>query len=243
MSSSLILIDSKDRRNPNDTSSQFQVFFSDVLGDSEKIISIENLIIPRSYYNITSFNNTFLIGADTVILDLGNYTNAEFITEMTTKLNSLSIGTFSCLIGSTTGRLSILINAGTFSITSNEKNYNYLGMPRSTTVASVGLVWTSPGVIDLGGSPYIDILINTPMNSTNTTNSNSNILARIPANVTSFQTIFYDTSTFNFVSLLTTKFSSLYISLVDSNQDLVNLNGLDWSLTLNVKSITTKSLN
>ena len=243
MSSNLLSIDSRDRRNPNDTSSSFQVFFDDLLSEEEKIISIESLIISKSYYAINEWNETFTINATPVTLTRGNYSASAFIAHLKVVLDATAIGTFSVTYSTITGKLSISINAGTFTITSNTKNYNYLGMVKSTTVTSVLTNWVSPGVIDLGSTPYIDILVDVPMNSVNTTGINRNILARIPANTTDFTTIFYSTSNFNFVSLLTTKFSSLRISLVDVNNDLVDLNLLDWSMVLNVKSVTNKSLN
>lgn len=247
--SSYIQIDSADRLNPNSPTSNFTVLFDDIFENTEKIVSIESVILPISFYSINDTNNTFSIGVTTTVditVANGTYNSSTFVTALDTAINaeSVSLGaTFVSSISATTGKLTLTASSGTFSVVSQSYNNRYLGMNTNSTVASVLTVWESPNVVDLTVSRYIDILVEVPMASVNTTNKNRNILCRIPCNQTPFSTIYYSQSNFNFVSLLTRKFNQLSVLLVDEYQNEIDLNGLNWSLVLNVKSMTDKSLN
>lgn len=248
--SSYIQIDSKDRLNPNSSSANFQVLFDDIFENSDKIISIESVILPISFYSVNDTNNTVNIlgisGAGIAELANGTYNSSTFCTALDTAINAevLNTGiTVASSISATTGKLTIIPSAGDISITSDAYNYRYLGMNASSTVSSTSSVWISPSICDLTVSRYIDIICELPLASVNTTNKNRNVLARIPCNQSPFTTIYYSQSNFNFVSLLTRKFTQMTITLVDENQQVIDLNNLDWSLVLNVKTITPNSLN
>ena len=246
MSSQFVHIDSYDRINPSESSGNFSVIITDLGPNDDKIMSIERVIMPLSMYAINATNQTFLINAVTVTLTPGNYTSATFVTELDTQLaaNSVAIGaTISSTISSITGKIMLTANAGDFTVTVNSHNNRYLGMVQNTAVASASSVFISPNVIELTVSRYIDVLIETPISSTNTTNGNRNIIARIPLVNAPFTTVSYAQSDFNFVNMLTRNFNTFRVHIVDQYQNTIDLNGLDWSLTLNIKSITDKNLN
>lgn len=249
--SSFVQIDSKDRLNPNSSSSNFQILFDDVFENTDKIISIESVILPISFYAINANNQDFIIagvtgGTATASITPGTYNSSTFLTAIDTAINAQTVTTgvtVASAISATTGKLAFTVSNGNLSVTSNTNNYRYLGLPQSTTLTGTGGSWISTNICDLTISRYIDILVEVPLASSNTTNKNRNVLARIPTNQTPFTTIYYSQSNFNFVSLLTRKFTQLSLQLVDESQQEIDLNGLDWSLVLNVKSITPNSLN
>src|SRR5690242_12824171 len=93
--SQFIFIDSRNRDYVTDPIENARYTLRDVYSNDEKDISIENVIIPCSFYAINENNNTFILTgttAENVTLTAGNYTNTTFVTELTTKLNASSLG-------------------------------------------------------------------------------------------------------------------------------------------------------
>lgn len=232
--STFIYVNSADRIAQNQPTSNFQIRFDDINSTSEKNLSIQNIIIPRSYYAINNSNSTFLVNALPVALTPGNYTSATFTAELKSKLDALAIGVFTVVYNITTGKLLIDIDVGSFSITSNNYNYKWLGLPKSTAKASTGVSWVSPNVIDIGGTLFIDLLTDIPISSVNTRDFNRNILARIYVNADFGGTIQYTHESFDFVKLLTSRINGATFILVDENNVELDMNGLNWSAVLEV---------
>jgi hypothetical protein len=234
--SQFIFIDSKQRSFTTDPIENCSYIIQDAFPNSEKDISIENVIIPCSFYSINENNYQFLLGTtQNVSLSYGNYTNATFVTELQTRMNAVGLGvTFVATISSSTNKLSITASSGNFTITSNTKNYKYLGLNRSDSKASTSSVWVSECVLDLSGTSYIDILTDLPLASSNVANSRNGLLNRIWVNSASFNKIFYSSESFDFIKLLTSRLNSLRITLLDDNGDILNLNGCDYSIVLEV---------
>lgn len=242
--SSFIYVDSRDRVNPNDTSSDFSVRLTDTNMNENKSISIENISIPYSFFGINSTNNAFSLGSSvgtlqTVSITQGNYTSASFVVELKTQLDLLGIGTFTCSVSSLTGKLTIS-STNPFVLRNDTVNYKYLGFPRAiTTTSSTANAITSPNPIDLG-IKYIDIITDLSLASSNTRNNNTDIFARIYINCNPFDTIFYDTSSFLFCKLLSNRLNSVHFRLIDDAGNLLNLNGLDWAITLEIADTPRK---
>ena len=229
--SNLIYIDSKDRSIGN--SSIFNIVVDDLITNSKKEISVESVIIPKSFYAINTNNQTFLLNATTVTLAVGNYTAAQFKTEIEAKMTATAIDTYTWALDTITGKSTITAANLAFTITSNERNLRYLGLPASTVASSTLLGLKSTNVVDLASSRYIDIVLDgIGMASTNTYNKNKNVLARVYANVANFDTIYFTSSTFSYISIYTDKLERLQLSVVDDFGDLLDLNGSDISITL-----------
>lgn len=236
-SSNYIYLDSKDK--VSGTNSDFQINVTDLVTNSHKEISIESVILPKSFYAINANNRTFQLtisaSSETISLTLGNYTMAQFLTELKTKLDasSLTADIFTVTYSTSTGALTIVSDLNAFTITSGTRNYRYLGLPPSTPQSSTSLSWTSPRVIDIGSTRYLDILLSgVGLASSNTYNANNDVLARVFANVANFETIYYTSGNFDYVSIFGDKLSILRISVVDDFGDVVELNGSDISLVL-----------
>ena len=85
-----IYIDSKDRQYGNEEICDFSVFsvfdINDMFAGMEKDISLTQITIPNSIYNINDNNNTFTItssgleitGGTNISLTNGNYNNTTF---------------------------------------------------------------------------------------------------------------------------------------------------------------------
>lgn len=240
--SQFIFIDSKHRNYQTDAIENCRYNLTDNFSNDEKDISIENVIIPCSFYALNENNSSFLLRTtQTVNMTYGNYTNATFITELQTQMNTVSTGiTFIASISASTNKLTITASSGDFSITSNTKNYRYLGLNQSVSKSSSSSVWVSNNVLDLSGTAYIDILTDLPLCSSNVANSRNGLLARIWVNADNFNKIFYSSEAFNFLKLLTARLNSIQITLLDDCGDVVNLNGSHYSLVLEISEGNTK---
>ena len=235
-------LDSKDRKGNSISNENCQFVIEDMSPNERKSISIESIVIPNSYYSINSNNSSFvLLGttSETITLPVGNYTSTTYATQLLTSLNASAFGTahaFSTVAySSLTGKITITNATTDFSITSNTTNYRYLGLPISTTLASSSKVWVSTNVCDFSGTRYIDMISDIPLASVNTGNPNNNLLSRIWCNISSFGTIFYASSNFDYMLLRTNRIGTLRLQLLDEFGNTIDLNGLNWSCTLEVK--------
>ena len=235
-SSSFIYIDSTDRLFG--TPSNFKINIQDLNTNNEKDISLNTLSINKSFYAINNSNHSFLFGTTGITtLTNGNYNSTQFCSELNTQLDALPLGaTFTTTYSTTNGKLSIVSSdTSDFTITSNTQNYRYLGMNISSVVSSVSGIWTSPNVIDLAGSRYIDKLVDLPIASVNTKNRNKNILARVFINADRFGQILYLKENFAFCKLLTARLNQISFQLVDEFNNELDLNGTEWIATLEIK--------
>lgn len=243
--SSFIFVNSADRLYGN--SSNFTVNINDSLPNAEKDLSLNYLSINKSWYPINSNNNTFtLLGATgqavpyTATLLNGVYNATTFIAEMNTVLDALGVSgsTFTPAYSSSTGKMTITSsNLTEFSIVSNTKNNRYLGMSPSTTVSSASGVWTSPNVIDLAGSAFVDVYTNLPLASVNTRNIDHGLLVRVYPTASQFEQIVYTKADFNYIRLLTDRLNQITFTLRDDNGDILDLNGTEWACTLEYRTL------
>jgi hypothetical protein len=172
-------------------------------------------------------NNTFYYDLGTpVVIPEGNYNPITIIQALNTALDAASGLTWSCSYNTTTGKITYETTAP-FTLTSNEYNYQWMGLQRSTTVNSQGNSLASPNVNNLIGTRYIDIVGQLNANSSSMVDlDNHNILARVPVNVSgSFTTIFFNRSYLSPAELEFIHLSKLSIKLVDEFGLQINLNG------------------
>ena len=233
--SQYIFINSADRISG--TINDFQVFLKDIKNDLEDIsITIQNLSIPNSFYPINLLNNIISIGATTALtatITPGNYTATQFITEFVAESSLGITGTYN----GNTGKFSFgSTNGMAWSLTANT-NQPFLGL---TTGAhnSVNGVITSDSVINLSGAREIRILSDIPIYSTNTRDDNKNILISVYPNCTFGNMINYSLQNFAHVKLSTSNIGLQRFTLVNEYNEILDLNNLDWSMTLLLTSNT-----
>ena len=246
-SNTIMFIDSSDRQ-ANDTSSNFRVDVDTLLGSDVSSVSIQYIQIPTSYYRINSTNNKFLLGATggapvTVTIPVDNYNITNFVGvsgALAVAMNAAGLGvTFDPEYNTSSGKLVITSSDGSdFYITTSGLNNSYLGMPVFTTlysVASTG-VFTSTNILDLSGTKFIEVRCDLNLNSTTTINYNRNVLARIPVNVSPFNSIIYTSQAFIKINSRSNFFNSLSLSLWDDRGVALDLNGAEWSMCMIVSN-------
>jgi len=113
-------------------------------------------------------------------------------------------------------------------------------MNKNVTTTSTSNVWISPNVLNLAGTSYIDILTDLPIASTNSATQNGNVLQRVSCTVSAFNMIYLNSSSFDFCQLLTTRLNNISLRLVDEYNQELDLNGMNWSICLEIRDVDDK---
>uniref|UniRef100_A0A6C0BC81 Uncharacterized protein n=1 Tax=viral metagenome TaxID=1070528 RepID=A0A6C0BC81_9ZZZZ len=111
-----------------------------------KSVSIDTIVVPVTYYMISSINNTFLLrenaGAwSTVTITPGSYTSTQFAAELKNRLEDIGAGTYAVTFIEYTGSIKITVSGAvaTFSIsflTGDTQKEKIFGIPNNTAGAS-----------------------------------------------------------------------------------------------------------
>lgn len=241
----LINLNSKDAILNNSTFLS-NVFFNytGILKDEEdiveKYISIQNAQIPFSFYNINVYNNILKIQIIatqyTLTLTKGNYNATSLITEITTQLANNSITDITITISPITGILTFTKSTSSFSIISSGSTiYNVLGFVPGSNYNSVTQKIVAPYPLNLLGTLRLRIcsfeLATTNLDYT---------LITLPIEVGNFGLIQY-TNISNIKSKLTnSSVDGFDILIIDDNNNPINFNNINWTMTLLLTIIRKK---
>ena len=197
--------------------------------------SVQTAMIPYSFYNISSINNTLKYtvnggGVQTLTITEGNYNVNTLITEITTGIPALTI-----TYNSKTNKLTFSHSTYDFTFESNSTCFEVLGFTDDTTYSSTSQVLTSTISINLFTirNVYVtsdNFQIN---NINNSTPNKSNILCSIPVDSSHHSMISYS-NIYNVRNMIYNvhNLTNLHVKLTDQDDDVLDLNGVHWSLTL-----------
>lgn len=197
-------------------------------------ISLQTAEIPQGFYNVRAPFNTLVINTTTYTITPGNYNsltalNAAIIVGSSSALSS--IGSFS----STNGIVTFTSAGGnvTFGPVTRNSLLSFLGYTHTgTTGSSTTQVASNP--YTLTWDTYISIFIE---NIGTSSLENSLISFKIPLSSISNGTIFWSEMAQNKQIIqfqAATRLSYLNIGVYDRFGNILNNNGMDWSMTLDV---------
>jgi hypothetical protein len=192
-----------------------------------KKLTIKRVIMPITYYAISSINQTYQLSEGGAFgsartITAGNYTSAEFCTELSTSLGLASVAlgnsaTYTCTISSTTGKLTITKNSGTFQIqfattaATRSQMEKIWGVPAVTAQPQINnggaaITYTSTNPVILWGPDEL-LLVSSALvtlctqrntdivgYTSATDTAQTNILFKIPITVTPFSQLIYEDS-------------------------------------------------
>lgn len=201
------------------------------------LIAVSNFSIPCSFYNINSYNNTLYLNINGIVtsftLTVGNYSAYSLLSLLNSTLLSNSI---TVTYNSTT-------NKYTFSTVATPIQFLYasstcevlLGFS-SDSAYSTSI--TSDNVIDLTYTKclYIvtDNLIFDNLDSLSG-NKKSNILCSIIKNVNQGELITFQPSSLDYIPIYNKNINYMEIEIQDDSGRIIQMNNINWDLTLNVK--------
>jgi hypothetical protein len=222
--------------------------FKSVLKDEKDIlkasISVISAQIPVSYYNINIYNNILKVVNSsvtyTITLTTGNYTSTTLQTLLSTLFIAQGLNNFLFAYSTTSGKLTIT-NTTSFSILHTGSTcLGVLGFEsESDTLSSLNAItglYTVIGTypLNLLGTLRVRVL-STKLLTFNLDSSISggvSLLASIPVEAPPYSVILYDNFTKASTELKSLKINSIDIQLVDDLGNLLQLNNIDWSITL-----------
>jgi len=237
-----IYLNSKYANRFNASTSDIDFYFSPISIPSQYDIhlSVQSAQIPYSFYNINNRNNTLNFyrnnqpNMTSVSIPIGNYTVTTLVSTLNTQLTSYN---FTVTYQVITNKL-LFTNTNTFIFDGSSSIlpilgfYNSIGSLVSTSNSPYSL--TSNAVVNLQTQQCVNICTNFCTSNINSINGQqSTILASIPINSPPYGTINYSNySLTNKVNLYSNLFSSINIKLLDQDNNLIDLNYQNYSLTL-----------
>jgi hypothetical protein len=216
-----------------------------------KYFSIGDVKVPRTYYNINLFNNSFTFIDDVstphqIPLPVGNYNLTEFRTLLEGLMNAVSANVHTILFDDNTGKIEFTTDSGGgFSIDFTEEKEQLLGdiigfVNNDGIVENDGAGGSifSPDVVSFGFTKNLFVVcntINTPKQSYYKNITSDNILVSVPVN-TEFGGLIFKEQDFNIKYPIkgTNLLNNIDMSILDENGNLIELNGSEWELFLTI---------
>lgn len=240
-----VTIDSS-RRISNSTSSSQFAYNLDAPYQNVKALRLASVILPLSVYNVNSNNNHIDYtdtGSKTVTITPGQYSISSLVTAVQTAMNAAGSAVYTVTFNSITNKVTFAIGSGSVSFqngtganaaTSLARVLGFL--PNIDTVGAASV--TPPNCVDMtAGLRNCNIYIS-ELGSNMRLQSSGNNLATFTVPITSpFGSIQYysERDWFQQFKQDVGQLSTLHITLYQPNSNVVfDLNGVDWSLTLEV---------
>lgn len=197
-------------------------------------LSLVNAVIPYSFYSINANDNVLyygIVGGTTnyLVIPPGNYNINQLITSLKTSMG----GTYNVVYNSIINKITITNTSNDFIIYGNGSLNRTIGFSINSNTYSSSRSLISTNCINMNQIRAINVEVNLPTYNINIAQKqNQNILATIPVTVAPYSLIDY-TNTNNFrVNMFIGKLEQIQIRLFDNNNNLLDLNGLDYQLTL-----------
>lgn len=201
-------------------------------------LSLQNASIPYSFYSITSIDNTFSWGlvagsVNTYSVPPGNYNITQLIDVLKIQMGVSYTITYSSI----TSKILITHASSNFIIYAASFNH-IIGFSKTTNTTSAGNLLYGRDCVNLNQIRAINIECNFPTYNVNVAQPyNQNILATIPVYVAPFSIIsFVNNNNFR-TNLYVNKLDQIQIRIIDNNGLLVDLNGINYQMTLQLDCI------
>lgn len=234
-----LIINSNIRPSAYPSASAFVWFLNKQISNIRQY-NLADYYIPNSSYNVNDYNKTIYInyGGTNYIVNMtpSNYNTTQLCTHITTLLNSNVANVFTVSYNTQTNKITFTSTGFTFNLTFtsyNKATAKLLGFTQGTTTTALSI--TSPNVANLAITPLYYLKIDEfPSNNikygvdtTFVLNNNVNQLSYSDA---------MDAELLNNITILQNSFnlSQLTLKLYDINDNLVDLNGLDFVLEIDV---------
>jgi len=245
----LITLNSTNATKLNSTYNSSVLFnFRGILTDEDDImtsnICVMNAQIPVSFYTINATNNKIQTQIGDVLLVNGNY-NFNSLATMTIAAFAAQIGTnINLTINVINGIITFTYLSGNFPtylyFDSLYTAYKVFGFNKNQTYIWASNLIVAPYPLNLLGVKKLYIRSQKlQINSFDSaTNNLSIILTTIPVDVPAFSMISYTNQTDLNKAVLNIKtIDQIDISITDEDNQLINFNNLDWTITLVLENI------
>jgi len=206
------------------------------IDDGDIYVSVQTAQIPCTFYNVDSINNllVYSVGAGpniNLVIPPSNYN----VNTLLSYLMSVMTG-FTVTYNTYTNKYTFTHSSSSFAFKSTSTCFELIGFVDGAQYNSSGLSLVS--TISVNFFTIRNILIEcsnliTVNKTSDITDSNQSILTSIPITVSQGSILSYS-NVFGLSDRVASvkNFASLQIRLLDQDLDLLNLNGTEWSITL-----------
>lgn len=229
--------------------------FSSILVPDSSIVYIEGGLqsaqLVASFYNIDLTNNVFnyvISGINyNIQISPGNYNYTTLVSQMITKFTA-NTHTFSISLNQSSNIITMsYTGVGTWSSIQPSSIYNILGFNANTIYNITLNTFTMPNLFNLIGIKKLKIYSqNLAIDSYDSVDSSTNnLIETISVYVPGFSLVVYNNIDSTYGHLKTSYLNSIDIMIKDENGNLVNFNGIHWSMTIVLivyKKLETKTL-
>ena len=202
--------------------------------DLSMVISVIDSEIPYSWYNISNHlgNNKITINSIEITLDEKNYNAFSLAKAFTTKFLSHFTGGYSITMtfDQDTNKFT-LASATSFTInkTTMSKELGAYDLPQT------GTTYISNKIVNMAGTSSIYIKSdNMSIQNINSFGKENGVIAKVIVDTSPGSYIFHQPSSPQYF-ILSNPMSYININLVDDDNEYLDLNGLNWSLTLSIE--------
>jgi hypothetical protein len=208
---------------------------ANILYHSLKLLHCE---IPYSFYIINETNNIINLVIDSInhffTVPVGNYNAFTLLTILNTIDNKITF-----TLNNSNGKYSISSNFP-FSLLSSSTLTKIIGGELNTTYNAIHIhpkyILNFPFAVNLLGTRNIFIKCNLILENLQTKTNDNQTLKSIPVNVPPFGLIMYNNIE-NIESLVkNSQIDNLNIEIYDDDDNLINMNNQDWSITIELKT-------
>lgn len=206
------------------------------IDDGDIYVSVQTAQIPCTFYNIDSINNLLVynvgVGANiNLVIPPSNYNVNTLMAYLMTVMTGFTI-----TYASATNKYTFTHSSSVFSFKSTSTCFEPLGFVDGAQYNSSGLNLIS--TISVNFFTIRNVLVEcsnlmTVNKTSNILDTNASILTSIPISVSQGSILSYS-NVFGLSDRVASikNFASLQIRLLDQDLDLLNLNGTEWSITL-----------
>ena len=218
----------------------------EVSKDEKAYINVKSAVIPFSWYNVNSTNNKLNILVDNantynIQIPFGNYNINQLIAYIHSQIATFSVNDKNLILNYSpqTNKITFTNTLKTFQLLNTSTCFELLGFEENKTYTSVN---TSGTIFQLISEICINLFVvrqiyvasdNFILNNINANNpSDSNILASISVTGNPNSIIHYSNTASKHLIHHLNNISNLRIQLVDQDGDLLELNNVHWSITI-----------
>lgn len=200
-------------------------------------VSIVHAEIPYSFYVVNVYNNLLSLSTGDIYIDRGNYNATSLMKAINSKLPVNMTLTFN----SSDGKFKLSYNQP-FSIKNTSTINRILGLGKEM-YTSINNVIQFPYPANLLGTKNLYIKTNLFINNLNLSTNDYETLACIPVNVEPYSIIMFNNYSNSAHIIKNKTLDSINIRIYDDDNNLVNFNNVDWSITLEINSFLEQDFN
>ncbi len=200
-----------------------------ILYNSIRVIHAE---IPFSFYIVNEYNNIFDLSTGRITIPIGNY-NANSFMKLLTSL--LPVG-MTISFSSTTGKFTFEYNSE-FQILSSTTCFDLIGTKKNKQYNSTGGTLICELMANFSGTKNLFVKVpNIILENYNAKTKDYITLLTIPVNVPPFGVIMYDNKTLSRNLIKNLQLDYLDIAIYDDNNNLIDFNGIDWNIIIEIET-------